>query len=314
MFRRWLSSFWRANKQKIKQIAKLLGVLIVIGVSAGLIFSKLTPKSNTSDNETEIYQPKDAVITGGQISQKDYEQENTVIEKFVEFCNEQNSTEAYNMLTDECKEKLYPTLQDFEEKYYKVIFGEKREYTLQGWITERDYNTYKIRYTDDFMETGSYEQTDKYEDYITIVTDGENKKININGYVKLEEVNKKTKTDELEIEVLTADTYMNYVVYTINVKNLTNQDILLDSIDNNNNIKLIGTNNVNYKLDTTNLKMLNLKISANGEKEVILTFRKTHGSGVKGSKIQFTNVITNYIEYRKNKEEYKDYKNLIINL
>lgn len=41
MFRRWLSGFWRDNKEKIMQIAKVFGILIAVGASAGVIFSAL---------------------------------------------------------------------------------------------------------------------------------------------------------------------------------------------------------------------------------------------------------------------------------
>lgn len=314
MFRRWLSAFWRDNKEKIIQIAKVLGVLIGIGASAGIVFSNLNLTSDTPQNGVEIYKPKDVAISGGEISEEKFEKENSIVEEFVEFCNAQNSTEAYNLLTKKCKEKLYPTLQDFENEYYKMIFTEKREYNIQAWVTASNYSTYRIRYTQDFMATGIYEGTEKYEDYITIVTDGENKKININGYVKTDEINEQTKTDELEIEVSSVDTYMNYVVYNINLKNITDNDILLDNLESTDNIKLIGSNGATYKLDSANLKMFDLRISANGKKQITLTFRKTYGSDVSGNSIKFSKSITNYTEYRKNKEEYVDFKEITIKL
>ena len=195
-----------------------------------------------------------------------------------------------------------------------MIFTEKREYNVQAWINEKNYTTYRIRYTQDFMATGNYEGTEKYEDYITIVTDGENKKININGYIKTEDINKKTKTNELQVEVISADIYMNYVTYKINIRNLTDNDILLDNLESTDNIKLVGTNESTYKLDSINLKMFDLRISANGKKDITITFKKTHGSEVQGSKIQFTKVVTDYLEYRKNKQEYDSFKEISIGL
>lgn len=314
MFRVWLSSFWRKNKEKIKQLSKLLGTLTAIGLIAGMIFSSFDITSDTQETSKEIYKPQEVTISGGEVSEKKYKEEDAVIKKFVEFCNKQNSIEAYKLLSDECKETLYPTLEDFENKYYKMIFTEKREYNIQAWINEKNYTTYRIRFTKDFMATGEYDGTEKFEDYITIVTDGENKKININGYIKTEQLNKKTKTDELQIEVVSSDIYMDYVIYTISLENLTDKDILLDSVENYNNIKLIGTNEVSYKIDSKNLRMFDLKINENEQKNIVLTFKKTHGSDVTGKTIKFTKAIMDYLEYRKDKQYYNNFKELTINL
>lgn len=313
MFRRWLSTFWRDNKEKIMQIAKLFGILIGIGLSAGVIFSTLNSnKSDQSNTESKIYIPEATVISGSDIEEQEYQKENNLAETFVNYCNEQKIEEAYNLLTDKCKENLYPTVQDFKEKYYNIIFKENRIYSLQSWVNDKNYNTYKISYTGDFMATGEYSGIEKFEDYITIVTDGENKKININNYIKTEEINKKTKTDKLEIETLSVDTYMNYVIYKFKVKNTTDKDIVLDKLDNYYGIKLIGTNGASYKIESTNLKRIHLEINAEQQKYITLRFKKQYGSEVVGKSIVFENVITDYSEYQRDKNNYNQYEELSI--
>ena len=106
MFRKWLSGFWRDNKEKLMQIAKVFGILIAVGTCASVFFSSFNNNGNTQEKTKEIYKPKDVTISGGEISEQKYEKENLIIEEFVEFYNQQNSTCAYNLLTDECKEKL----------------------------------------------------------------------------------------------------------------------------------------------------------------------------------------------------------------
>lgn len=317
MFRRWLSAFWRDNKEKIMQIAKMVGILVLIATSAGLIFSSRNFNQTTQEEPEEIYKPQEVVISGGEILEEKFEKENTVIQSFVEFCNKQNFAEAYNLLTDKCKEKLYPTLQDFEDKYCKIIFDQKREYSVQGWVSQKNYNTYKISFTEDFMATGVYDGIEKYEDYITIVTDKENtdsKKININNYIKTEEINKLTNTDKLEIQVLNADIYMNYIIYKIRVNNMTDTDIVLDSLNSYNGIELVGTNGASYKIEGTNLRKLDLKINAGQTKTITLRFRKQYGSDIAGKTIKFTKVITDYSRYMENKENYNEFEDLSIKL
>lgn len=318
MFRRWLSSFWRDNKEKITKLAKVFGLLILISIVAAIVFSSLSPnENNQNNNEIKIYNPDKTIISGGNISEKQYEEENNIIKTFVDYCNEQNTKEAYNLLSQECKDRLYPTLQDFENKYYKIIFQAKRQYNIQSWVNENRYSTYKVRFTDDFMSTGNYDDTEKYEDYITIVTDEknyDNKKININSYVKTENLTKETKTDKLETKAISVDTYMEYVICTVRFKNTTDKDILLDTLNNSETIKLIGSNGTSYKLDTMNLRVIDLRIEANKEKDITLKFKKQHGSDVGCNSIDFKRVITDYTEYNRDSQNYERFEDVSISL
>ena len=316
MFRRWLSAFWKNNKEKIMQMAKIFGIIVGIGFSAGIILSSLgLEERNETNIVSQIYSPEKTVISGVNISKEEYEKENNLAQTFVDYCNEQKLESAYGLLTEECKEKLYPTVQDFKEKYYDIIFQEDRIYSLQSWVSKGNCNTYRISYTGDFMATGDYDGTKKFEDYITVVTDKNgNKKVNVNSYIKTEEINKQTQLKNLEVETIYCDTYMNYVIYKIRVRNLTDKDILLDSLENYDNIKLVGTNEATYRLDKSNLRLNELIIDANEQKEITLKFFKVYGSEVRGKSIKFLNVITDYMEYRNEREKYENFDSITISI
>ena len=100
MFRRWLSGIWRDYKEQIIQIAKLLGILVLIASSASVIFSFNI--WGTKEEEVvvkEIYKPQEVAISGGTISEEKFEEQNGIIENFVNLCNEQKFAEAYNLLS-----------------------------------------------------------------------------------------------------------------------------------------------------------------------------------------------------------------------
>jgi hypothetical protein len=315
MLRLWINSFWKKNKESIKKALKILGIIILISIAVATTFSTLTKNTTKTDYSKNIYNPTKTIISGSDVEEEEYNNENDLVKQFVDTCNNGNLSEAYNLLTDECKEKMFSTEKEFKEKYYDIIFGQKREYNIQSWINEKNYNTYKITFLENILATGNYDNVEKYEDYITVVTDTEkNKKININGYIKSNDINKKTKTDEIEANVMSEDIYMNYVVYYVTIDNLTDNDILLDTLQNNNNIKLIGTNNASYKLDTTNLKLLNLDVNAHENKTINLKFIKQYGSDITGNSIYFKKVIINYINYREDKKNYNNFKELTIKL
>lgn len=313
MFRRWLSEFIRNNKDKIKKVIKLFGLLILIGFGAMLAF-KTENNSTKEKSQNTIYNPTKPVIEGKSVEQEEFKQEEKLINSFVEYCNNNEIQEAYNLLTDECKTKMYPNLEAFKKKYCNVIFTQNKECNLQSWVTSKNYNTYKATFMEDIMTTGNYENVKKFEDYITIVTKNEEQKININGYIKTEEIGTISKTENLEINVKSADIYMNNVRYFLEITNLSENDILLDTL-NDETIKLIGTNDAEYALDESNLFSSNLVIYRNSKnRKVELNFTKQYGSGVKGKSIEFRKVITNYEKYLKDQTNYNEYKKLSIKL
>ena len=317
MFRRWLSGIWRDYKEQIIQIAKLLGILVLIASSASVIFSFNI--WGTKEEEVvvkEIYKPQEVAISGGTISEEKFEEQNGIIENFVNLCNEQKFAEAYNLLSQKCKEKIYPTLQDFENEYCRKIFGQKREYNIQAWINSKYYSTYRINYTEDFMTTGVYGGTEKYQDYITIVSykNSDEKKININNYIGTEELNKQTETDIIQAEALYVDTYLEYVNCAIKVKNITENEIVLDNLNNYEGIKLYNANGVKYRLDASDLRKIDLAIRPGQTKFIILQFRKQYGSDTTIKSINFANVITNYSKYLEDEKNYNEYKEINIKL
>ena len=313
MFRRWLSNFYRKNKEKIAKFVKVFGILILIGIALAHSIGNNSNK-NENNSEVTVYNPTKTIISGDDVDKDTYKKEENLVKTFVEYCNNQQIQEAYSLLTDECKQKMYPSIETFKKNYYDVIFSQNRECNLQSWVTNGNYNTYKVTFIEDIMATGDYDNVKKFEDYITIVTKNDEQKININSYIKSEEINKTTKTEDLEINVKTADIYMNSVKYLLEVTNLTENDILLDTLKNK-SLRLVGTNDAEYALDDTNLFSSNLIIYKESKNKAIeLKFTKQYGSEVTGKSIEFKKMITNYEEYLKDPDNYSEYKKISIKL
>ena len=313
MFRRWLSNFYRKNKEKIAKFVKVFGILILIGIALAHSIGNNSNK-NENNSEATVYTPTKTIISGDNIDKETYKEEENLVKTFVEYCNNQQIQEAYNLLTNECKEKMYPNIETFRNNYYDVIFNQNRECNLQSWVADGNYHTYKVTFIEDIMATGDYDNVKKFEDYITIVTKNDEQKININSYIKSEEINKTTKTEELEINAKSVDVYMNSVRYYLELTNLTENDILLDTLKNK-SLRLVGTNDAEYALDDTNLFSSNLIIYKESKNKAIeLKFTKQYGSEVKGKSIEFKKMITNYEEYLKDPDNYSEYKKISIKL
>lgn len=312
MFRRWLSNFFRNNKTKIKQIGKLFGLLILIGIVAVTIFSTLGNKNQEKDNNSnQVYNPSATVISGDNISKEEFEEENDLIKTFINYCNDGKLDEAYNLLTDECKEKLYPTVEEFKNKYYSIIFKERREYSLQSWVNGKGFNTYKVNFTVDILSRGDYDNVEKFEDYITVILNEKNEsKLNINSYIKTEKLNKVTAREGIKFEILKEDIYLDYIEYVISAKNTTDKEVLLDSMTNSESIKLIGTNGREYGLNNKNLKAISLKVLPGEKRTIKLKFKKPQSIDSLGMEIEFKKVILDYVKYTKDTENYSDYADI----
>lgn len=129
----------------------------------------------------------ETVISGENVSKEKNDRNINIINEFCENCNNGNIEDAYNMLSSRCKEILFPSLEDFENKYYSLIFTEKRSFKTQSWIQSGGINTYKITIGSDLLSTGGKSNSETV-DYYTIVKENEEEKLNINGYVKKEEI------------------------------------------------------------------------------------------------------------------------------
>ena len=308
MMRTWISGFIRKNKEKItKAIKTIVLVIISIIVIAMILTSLQTLYKNDENFRNEIYTPEKTAIGGKNVTENIFKEDSEIIEEFVKNCNEGNVSEAYNLLTNECKETLYPTLERFTENYYKNVFVSKREHNLQSWINDKNCTTYRVRMIEDIMATGNYEESRKVQDYITVITNGGDKKININSYIKQEEINKKTETDELSILVTKKDVYMDYEKYTLVVTNKTEEDILLDSLKNMSETLVLesGFNRVEYKVYANEINRMKLTIEDRETKEISIKFTKTYNLREENQYINFKNIITNINEYKENEKEYE---------
>ena len=128
-------------------------VMIIIAISLLHVLNRTAEsksKQNTSDTNITTNKKLDenySVISGKQL--------NTVttalISEFIDYCNAGDIEKAYELLSDDCKELLYPDLQTFKDSYANKIFDTKKLYACQAMITDDDYHTYQINFTKDML-------------------------------------------------------------------------------------------------------------------------------------------------------------------
>lgn len=310
MFRKWLSGYYRRNKEKIELLMKALIIVAFVVFIMFFIFRNSSNKETNINEDTSqtIYKPKETIISGSNVKEEKYEEDSNIVKEFVDYCNNGKVQEAYNLLTDECKENIYPTLEKFKQKYCDTYFLEKREYSLQAWVNDGSHTTYQMRITNDILSTGTYEDGKAYQDYITIVDDGENKRININSYIGRNEIYKTTELEGINIVAERVDIYADFEEYTIELTNNTDNTIMLDSMQSPAyTLRLSSDDGKTYAVRINSINYSKLLVNPGETRKIKIEFSKKYGNSSASQQIMFSKVVKNYNEFINNKTEYNDF-------
>ena len=238
-----------------------------------------------------------------------------IIDKFVSFCNSGSIQEAYNLLSNECKEQLYNELNDFQQAYYTPIFGNgRRNVNIENW----NGDIFKVDYNEDALATGRYSVENSIQDYITIVNDEEeNKKLNINGYIGRTIYDKNVTEQSLEVKLLRKDAYMDYEIYTFDVKNNSGDITLLGKVDDTENVSyLMDKNEIKYNAYVHEIPQTLLEILGNQEKTIQIKYFNEYSSTSTVNRLVFPKIYLHYESYAnfENKNNYLGYANITFEL
>lgn len=301
--RKKIAEWYIRNKPKILLILFFALVIVLINIilvyvmkhrnnddeSGDRLFS-VTGTINNNFN-TITMESADSVISGEELTSKQVSMAG-IIEQFTEYCNAKNINEAYNMLSDECKEEMYNTVEIFTTNYYDKVFnGNIRKVSVENWLA----NIYKVEFTEDFLATGVYSEDNVIQDYIRVIeTDDGQYKLNINSYLGREEINKTRENDLISMTVLRSDTYMDYQTYTFSVTNKTSDEIIIDDREYTDSMYLEDENGIQYGAYSQELSEPELTLSQNETKEITIKYYNKYSSEKVINKIVFLKIAPNY--------------------
>ena len=279
-----LIRFYNQNRALVIAIIGIIA-LIIIMIQVMNSFAKeqkqktlenITKDKNSSTNNqsTTILDGNKSALTGEEV--KDSNSSKEQIKQFIKHCNEGKVEEAYNMITDECKERIYPSLERFKKSYYNRIFYIKRMYSLENWYTTNRFNTYSIKYTEDVLATGNTNSKDNQSDYITVVRTEGTKCINLNGYVGSQNINRTQSKNGITVTIGKMYIYMDYAILDLEVKNQTNNTIIIDTRENGQSMYLYDENRVKYTAFLNENSEEELKVRRNTQSKISIKFNKMY--------------------------------------
>ena len=249
-----LRHFYYQNKEKIWKVVLIIAFLLAIIY----FLNWMTIQKNNSnsmqgqiptneniylDSENKTYISNSSAISGGSISKEEVVLVNNTISKFLQYCKNGEIENAYNMLSNDCKENEYNTLEKFKEKYISSKFSKTSIYEIQRWIS----NTYKITISEDMLATGKIESGEKKIEYITIVNEDSQEKLNVNSYIGKQSIGKQSTQNEVKITAVSKRTYLDYEIYDLEIENLSDKTMKLDSLAKTGTMYLQNSKNIKYR-------------------------------------------------------------------
>ena len=238
---------WYNNKRKKiwTVLIGIIGVIIFIQTLNNYYKNNNNISSSTNESTTTYNTTNYAVVTKTKINENVSENSLSIIDNFFNLCNEKKAERAYSLLSDDCKNELYPTINDFKTKYLDIFFTEKRSYESTLWITTVSSNTYRLEIYGDMLAKGKKDAIPT-EDYFTIVYENGSYKLNIHRYIGKKDINKSKTQNNITINIISKKTYIDYEIYEIKVENKNKTNIVLNNKQRPESIYLVDENNVKY--------------------------------------------------------------------
>lgn len=292
-----LMRFYNQNR---KDIWKVIGVSLAIVVILQVLNYRAEKRNKEKEQQQNISNNTSSTIKYNNLNLKnqksilleeelsqDKKDSVKIIDDFFSYCSQQKLQEAYDLLTEECKQEMYSSVQNFEEMYYQnILNGEKKDISVENWIG----NIYKVTINEDFLSSGKYSTENTIQDYITI----KDNKLNINGYIGRTEPNKEKEKENIKIKILQKDMYIDYTIYTFEITNNSKRTILLDSLNNIDTMYIEDSNQVKYSAYTHELSIGQLVVNEGEKKQIKIKYYSKFSSDKNNKKIIFSKVILDY--------------------
>lgn len=224
--------YCRQNRKVIQGVIIVISFLFLMGYlflsqeKKEKVIVNNNVKINLNQNTSKLT-TNQSTVTGETIATQILKNRVETIDQFLSHCNEKELQEAYALLTDDCKEQMYKTIEDFEKQYYKPNFeGGNKTCSIENWTG----NTYKIKIVDNLLETGKSNEGYTKQDYITVKKEEDQYKLNINQYIEKIELEQKAEKLNIKVQMLEKHQYMDYETYTLKITNKNEEKIQLKTL------------------------------------------------------------------------------------
>lgn len=299
-----LLRFYNQNRMKIwALILGVIFILLVIQVFNSIARTnrekqnrEILEKETTLDNVVSYDKQSESIISEEDVPEQYREDFGNVIEQFFTYCIQHEPQKAYNLLSQDTINTLYPTEELFKNLYYTEKFKGNKEFSYQNWIKSGKLYIYQVKIFDNMLATGKANNT-YYEDYVTIVPEEGEYKLNINQLIGVKNIYQKYSSDELDITVKDSQVFMDYEIYSFEIKNKTDKTILLDTREDTDSTYLLDDVNNQYSALLYENNEEELIIQPGENKTISIRFSDVYREGIVITQIHFSDIVLDYHTY-----------------
>lgn len=297
-----IRDFFKKHKKKIAIVIIIFGIVIAINRFLATHPEVETPKTT--------YEPHSPVMDEtDDVPEKYKEPINNLIDNYINYCNNKEYENAYNLLSNEFKSKYCKTLDEFKS-YVDELYNEKKIYNIQNYSNVNNVYVYRIRLLEDILATGTTNGYEYKEEKIAIKEENGVLKLALNGYIGEEQIGIIAEDEYMKINIVKKDVKYDTETYTIEFTNKTNNYIRLADNTESNEILLQLPND---KRNAKNLQNGNIIILPNYTYTREITFDKYYDSGENATAL-ILNAIRVLPEFSSNIENAIKLYSLTINL
>lgn len=291
--------WYNTNRKKVwVSILIIAFIILIIKVLDSISYNQHNALNKVENNNTSnilfnsISMTTDESTVSGQKLSSYQTDMLTTLNEFASYCSDGKIENAYELLSEDCKKQMYPTKDIFKSAYYDQIFnGKKKNITAENWIN----NIYKIKYMEDALSTGIYDEKNIIQDYITLVKDEEgNVKLNVNGYIGKEKIDLEQQNDNLQIKIIETNIYMDYQTYAFEITNKSDKTILLNDPHIEDTMYIKDENDAKYQAYTHEISQAELKIAPLEKKVLTIKYYNKYSSSRAIKDITFAKIILDY--------------------
>lgn len=259
-----IRDFFKRHKKKIFIAIVIWGM--VIGVN---LFLKNVKPAEQKPQTT--YTPHSPVMdTTGSVPSGYKEEINVLIGNFVNYCNDKNYEGAYELLTNEYKNKYMKSIDDFK-KYVDSRYKTKKIYNIQNYSNIKNVYVYQVRILNDILASGTTEGYRYDEEKITVKIEDNVMRLALDGYIGSEEIGVRAEDAYFKMNFLRKEIFYDKVKYVVEFTNKTPNYIVLQDGTETSEVQIQLTNE---KRDMIGTNSSNLVIMPRETKERVMTFEK----------------------------------------
>lgn len=274
-----IRNFIKKHKNKL-----IFGIIIWIVIITINIILK-----NWQEEEKLIttYEPHEPIFeTNETVPDKLQDNIESLIDEYIGYCNSKEYEKAYNMITEECRQAIYPHIEDFKA-YVNYVFRTKKIYNIQNYSNKNGKYIYRVRILDDILLTGLTGETSVtyFEDKLVIEQKEGELRLAIKGYIGIQNMEKVYEDKYMKVVINKKENLLDQETYTMQITNRTDNYLVISDNTYEKEITLSindGETQVHNRTD--------IIILPNSKEDIDLSFVLFYDEGQEGTKLNFNKV------------------------